>query len=149
MVRLSEVTKDNLEALLELKISEKQEGFVSSVANSLAQAYVYHETAFPFAIYDDDIVVGFIMFGFYEARDQYTLWKFLIDEHFQNMGYGKAALEQGLSYMKERFATKEIYTGVALGNDVAKRLYISLGFEQTGLIEDNMEELKYIYEQCD
>ena len=145
MIELKKVTKDNLDDILNLQLSEHQKKFVSSTAYSLAQAYVYYETAFPFAIYADDILVGFIMFGFYETRDQYTLWKFLIDKRFQNMGYGRAALEQGLAYIKETFAPKEIYTGVSLGNEAAKRLYISLGFRQTGLIEDNMEELKYIY----
>ena len=89
MVELKGVTKDNLEDILNLKISEYQESFVSSTAYSLAQAYVYRETAFPFAIYANNTLVGFIMLGFYESRNQYTLWKFLIDKQHQYKGYGK------------------------------------------------------------
>ena len=37
----------------------------------------------------------------------------------------------------------EIYTGVLLGNKVAKRLYTSVGFVETGLVEYGMEEMKY------
>ena len=101
MIKLEEITADNLEDVLKLKVSKNQENFVSTTAYSLAQAYVYQENAYPFAIYADDILVGFIMFGFYESRNQYTLWKFLIDKCHQNKGYGKTALLLGIERMKE------------------------------------------------
>ena len=142
MVTLREITKENLDEVLALEVLEHQEAFVSSTAASLAQAYVYKETAFPFAIYADDTVVGFIMLGYYEARDQYTLWKFLIDKKYQNKGYGKEALQQGILYLQNTFQAKEIYTGVSIGNEQAKHIYRSLGFAETGLIEDGMEEMK-------
>lgn len=141
MVQLKKITKDNLDEVLALSVAEHQKSFVSTVADSLAQAYVYRDTAFPFGIYADDEAVGFIMLGYYESRKQYTLWKFLIDKRFQNKGFGKEALKQGIVYLKERFHAKEIYTGVSVGNETAKHLYKSLGFVETGLVEDNMEEL--------
>ena len=145
MVELRTITKENLEEVLDLSVSEHQKLFVSSTAYSLAQAYVYHETAFPFAVYADDTIVGFIMMGYYEAKKQYTLWKLLIDKSQQNKGYGREALKQGIMYLKDKFDVKEIYTGVALGNEKAKHLYSSIGFGETGLIEGNMEEMKYIW----
>jgi len=142
MVELREITKDNLDAVLNLDVSEHQTGYVSSTAASLAQAYVYRDTAFPFAVYADNILVGFIMLGYYETRDQYTLWKFLIDKKYQNKGYGKEALQQGIQYLQNTFHAKEIYTGVSLGNEQAKHVYKSLGFVETGFVEDGMEEMK-------
>lgn len=144
MIKLEEIKADNLEAVLKLKVSKEQENFVSTTAYSLAQAYVYRENAYPFAIYADDTLVGFIMFGFYELRNQYTLWKFLIDEKYQNKGYGKMALALGIEYMKKQYDIKEMYTGVAIDNDVAERLYHSVGFQLTGLIENGMKELRYV-----
>lgn len=146
MIELRIVTKENLEKVLNLSVSEDQESFVSSTAYSLARAYVYYETAFPFAIYSDDTVVGFIMMGYYESKKQYTLWSLLIDKKHQNKGYGKEALKQGIIYLKDKFCVKEIYTGVALGNDKAKHLYSSIGFEETRFIEKNTAEMKYL---CD
>lgn len=142
MITLREITKDNLDEVLALEVAEHQKGFVSSTAASLAQAYVYRETAFPFAVYADNTLVGFIMLGYYEARNQYTLWKFLIDKKFQNKGYGKEALKQGILYLRKTFDAKEIYTGVSVGNEQAKHVYKSLGFVETGLVENGMEELK-------
>lgn len=142
MIELREITKDNLGEVLNLSVSEQQKAFVSSTTSSLAQAYVYRDTAFPFAVYRDNTVVGFIMFGYYESRKQYTLWKFLIDVKYQNKGFGREALMQGITYMKSQFNAKELYTGVCLGNERAKHLYKSIGFMETGVIEDKMEELK-------
>lgn len=142
MVELRAVTKDNLEEVLSLNIFPHQKAFVTSTACSLAQAYVYSETAFPFVVYADNTIVGFIMLGYYEDRKQYTLWKFLIDKEYQQNGYGKDALKQGIKYLIDKFNVKEVYTGVASENEVAKHLYSSIGFEETGLIEDNMIEMK-------
>lgn len=48
-----------------------------------------------------------------------------------------------LTYLKDKYGAREIYTGVAFGNEKAKNLYSSIGFKETGLVEDNMEEMKY------
>ena len=108
MIKLEEITADNVEDVLKLKVSKNQENFVSTPAYSLAQAYVYRNNAYPFAIYADDTLVGFIMFGFYESRNQYTLWKFLIDEKYQNKGYGKMALLLDIENMKKQHVIKEM-----------------------------------------
>ena len=144
MVELRTITKENLEEVLNLNVLEQQESFVSSTVYSLAQAYAYRETAFPFAVYADNSIVGFIMMGYYEAKNQYTLWKFLIDKNQQGKGYGREALIKGIKYLKDRFGIREIYTGVVLGNERAKHLYRSIGFKETGLVEDNMEEMRYV-----
>lgn len=144
MVTLKEITCENLDEVLALKVDDGQRSFVSSNAESLAQAYVYSETAFPFAVYDDDMIVGFIMMGYYEAKEYYTLWKLMIDKRYQNNGYGRQALELGIDYMRERFGVSEIYTGVVPENTVAKELYKSAGFNETGLAESGMEEMRLV-----
>ena len=142
MVRLEPVTKENLYEVLALRVSGEQERFVSSTAESLAQAYVYGDTAFPFAVYNDGAVVGFIMMGYYVEKGYYTLWKLLIDRERQGRGYGRHALELGTAFLKERFGVKEIYTGVIPENGAAKALYRSMGFEETGLFENGMLEMR-------
>lgn len=63
MVTLRPVTTENLEAILAMEICPEQASFVSSNAVSLSQAYVYAQTAYPFAVYAGDTPVGFIMLG--------------------------------------------------------------------------------------
>ena len=142
MVRLKEISRDNIDEVLALRVDESQKSFVSTNGDSLAQAYVYPETAFPFAVYEDSEIVGFIMMGYYEAKEYYTLWKFMIDSRFQNRGYGRRALDLGIQYLKDRFGVSEIYTGVVPANTVAKKLYRSVGFRETGLFEAGMEEMR-------
>ncbi|MBP3324555.1 MAG: GNAT family N-acetyltransferase [Clostridia bacterium] len=143
MINLREISSENFYEVLGLRVAEHQKDFVSTVAEALAQAWLYYDTAFPFAIYADDVPVGFVMLGYYKSRYQYTLWKFLIDERHQNKGYSKQALKLSIDYLINTFNTKEVFTGVYRGNEIAKRLYISFGFKETGNFEDNMEELKY------
>ena len=142
MVRLEPVTNENLQDVLALRVKEDQRSFVSTPAESLAQAYVNPRTAFPFAVYAEETVVGFIMMGFYEAKGYYTLWKLLIDRKHQHRGYGRKALELGVAFLRELFDVAEVYTGVSPGNGAAKALYLSAGFRETGLFENNMEELR-------
>ena len=141
MIKLEKITSENIDEVLALKVDESQKTFVSSNGDSLAQAYVYSKTAFPFAVYENSTIVGFIMLGYYEVKSYYTLWKFMIDKQYQHKGYGRKALELGIKYMQDHFDVSVIYTGVVPGNAVAKKLYESVGFKETGLIELGMEEM--------
>ena len=68
-VHLVPITKDNIDEVLALRVREDQKNYVSSTAESLAQAYVYVENAFPFAVYDDEIEnTGLTEFGMEEMR---------------------------------------------------------------------------------
>ena len=142
MITLREITQDNLDDVLALRVGDDQTAYVSTTAHALAQAYVSPKTAFPFAVCADETIVGFLMLGYYEARNQYTVWKFLIDRRYQGRGYGKAALKLGIDFLQERFGVKEIFLGVSAGNEAAKRLYRSAGFRPTGAIDGTMEEMR-------
>ena len=53
----------------------------------------------------------------------------------------------GIAYLREKFNVREVYTGVLLGNDIAKHLYTSVGFVETGMIEDDMTEMVYLFRE--
>ena len=144
MVELREITKGNYEECLSLNVADSQKCFVSTNAHSLAQAWVYRDTAFPFAVYSDNTMVGFIMLGYYEAKGYYTLWKFMIDEKYQNKGYGRKALKLGIDYLVNRFQVEEVYTAYYSSNDVARNLYRSFGFCETGEVVGNEIGMKLI-----
>lgn len=132
MVELKEITKDNYEAVLALKVSDAQKGFVPTVTEAMAQAWVYYDTAYPFAVYADGEPVGFIMLGYYAEKDQYTVWKFLIDENHQRRGYGREALRLAVKWLRNTFNVREVFLGCAHGNRAAENLYASFGFARTG-----------------
>lgn len=144
MVELREITIENYEECLSLKIADSQKNFVSSNVLSLAQAWVYYNTAFPFAIYADNVMVGFIMLGYYEAKGYYTVWKFMIDEKYQNKGYGKQALKLGIDYLVDRFKVKEVHIAYHSDNRIARNLYASMGFCETDEIEGTEVGMKLV-----
>ena len=143
------ISKENYEECLNLNIAENQEDYVSSTVHSLAQAWVYYDTAFPFAVYVNNTMVGFIMLGYYEAGGYYTLWKLLIDEKYQNKGYGKRAVRLGIDYLVNRFKVKEVYTAYYATNRIARNLYASIGFRETGEIVGNQIGMKLIVSDMD
>jgi Acetyltransferases, including N-acetylases of ribosomal proteins len=132
MVELRDITRDNFDDCVNLTVSELQKNFVAANIYSLAQAWVYSKTAFPFAIYNDDVLIGFIMLGYYELKNCYNIWRFMIDERYQGKGYGKAALLLGIRYLAETYGVREIFLSVVPENIVAENLYRSVGFERTG-----------------
>lgn len=97
----------------------------------------------------NNAMVGFIMLGYYEAGGYYTLWKLLIDEKYQNKGYGKRAVRLGIDYLVNRFKVKEVYTAYYVTNRIARNLYASIGFRETREIVGNQIGMKLIVSDMD
>jgi diamine N-acetyltransferase len=136
MVRLEKITEDNYRECLDLKVAEHQTSFVSSNMKSLAKAYVYYNRVASFAIYDDELMVGFMLLRFNEEYNNYFIWQLMIDERHQSKGYGKQAMLLAIEWMKKDERCHEIVTTYIEGNDQAKKLYTQLGFQRMNEIED-------------
>ncbi|MGD8191897.1 GNAT family N-acetyltransferase [Brevibacillus ginsengisoli] len=135
---LEPVTRDNWLEALELKVNQEQSSFVPTVAVSLAKVHVKPDgdrvEYLPFAIYDGDTMIGFMMHAFEEhTSDSYWINGFHIDSRYQGKGYGKAALFLMIDYIKERFSQcQEIRLTVHKNNSIAYNLYRGIGFIETG-----------------
>ena len=71
------------------------------------------------------------------------LLRFMIDYRFQRKGYGRAALELFIDYVREKTGCKALYTTIMPGNPIAENLYASLGFEERGDLEDGELVLRF------
>jgi diamine N-acetyltransferase len=97
---LRPITSDNLGAVLKVRVADGQRRFVADVADSLAQAYVAPEVAWPRAVVDGDQVVGFVMGGFDDAPGDWwdgplhAVWRLNVDAAHQGRGVGRFAVEQ-------------------------------------------------------
>jgi diamine N-acetyltransferase len=138
-VNLREVTRDNFRQIARLKVANDQLEFVANNGYSLAQAKYEPEFKLtPLGVYDDDTPVGFVMYGASEenGREIWAIWRLMIDQNHQRKGYGRAAIEQTIKRIQAETGCDEIYISFVPANVAAKTLYSSLGFEDTGIIED-------------
>jgi diamine N-acetyltransferase len=138
------VTKDNWRKLASLKVREDQKGFVAPNVSSIAEAqFGYdepdgsgHWDMYPFGIYDGDTPVGFFMYGYNFSNREFEAFiiRLMVDENYQGKGYGRFGMEQ----MLEIFCRDDRIHSVGISyepeNEVARKLYASLGFAETGEI---------------
>ena len=136
MITLKEITSDNYDECLALQVRDDQKSFVAQNVKSLAEAWVFYTAARPFAIYNGDTMVGFLMVDIdpdlIGSHDLCFLWRFMIDAKYQGRGYGKAAMQEVINYVKTNFNPKIFETSVAPGNDAAEELYKGFGFVPNG-----------------
>ena len=152
MIRLERINGKNVRDILKLQVSDAQKSFVAPNDVSMIEAYIaitHHGQAFPFGIYDGGTPVGFCMIGFgtdddWEnapaiAKDNYNLWRFMIDEKYQGKGYGKAAIRQVMDFIAGEPCGPAEYCWLSYEpeNAAAKALYASFGFTETGERDDD------------
>ncbi|MCL1138884.1 GNAT family N-acetyltransferase [Shewanella pneumatophori] len=148
---IQEITPANLPALLNLELNTAQIGFIEPIADCLQEAK--EDTRYkPVALYYGEDMAGFAMYGQFddceqltpsthleqtkraEASQQTRVWfdRFLIDKRFQGLGLGKGFAKLLLSDLFEHFNCQQIYLSVYPNNLSAISLYQQLGFEFTG-----------------
>lgn len=127
MILFKEITKENFWDCIELAVSKDQADFVTSNAISIGQSKVQPE-CIPLAVYDNDIMVGFIMYCIDEDDGEYWIYRIMIDEKYQSKGYGKKALEKLLEVIKQDESHNKIFLGVHKDSIYAVKMYESFGF---------------------
>lgn len=143
MINLRKITEENFIDAFNLKLAPGQERFVSHPVRSLAQAYVYREQCQPFGIYEGDTMVGYVMVIYDYDIPEYDIWHMMIDESNQRRGYGKAALDRVLDYIKAKpFGPSNRVTLTCNRENIqALNLYKSRGFTETGAVDEDEIEL--------
>ena len=154
MLHLEKVNGKNVWDILKLKVADSQKDYVAPNDVSIIEAYTTitaNGHAFPFGVYDDSALVGFLMIGFdiddyWEdapaiARGNYNLWRLMIDESYQRQGYGKSAVSAALVFIRTFpcGAAEYCWLSYEPENEPARRLYESFGFVEKG--EKDGEEL--------
>lgn len=147
MPEIRAVTSENWEALIELKVHDNQKNFVASNLYSIAQSkfgdeYEGHWDLFPFGIYDEAQPVGFLMYAlnFEHPAHQAFIQRLMVDEKFQGKGYGKFGMHWMLDFFRADKRIKTVGISYEPHNEVARKLYASLGFVETGKLVDNETE---------
>lgn len=142
MIRLKDITEDNFEECINLRVSEEQSKFIASNAYSLCEAYALTNHEFyvplPYAIYYKKTMIGFTMFVYqpmddddpHDDEDIYYLSRIMIDKKYQGLGYGKLALKKVINFIKTfpQGEADAIVLSCNPKNEPAYSLFKSFGF---------------------
>lgn len=145
MIALKAITEDNYRECLNLKVSIANERFVDPVAWSLAEAWVYYNDSRPFAIYADNIMVGYV--SMYIGENNPQIINFMIDSRYQNKGYGRAAAQLCIDYLQKEHQATRVSLPVEPENIAGQRLWLSVGFEMSDVLEDGYYFMRYTFPQ--
>ncbi|KYF51104.1 hypothetical protein BE08_00620, partial [Sorangium cellulosum] len=132
-VSLREITRDNLNAILELSVAEPQKRYVATNAVSLAQAHFAPEAWYR-AIYCGDEPAGFVMLEDHSLvspppdKLEIGVWRFMVDQRFQRRGVGRAAMLQVIEHVRRKGLFSSLLLSYVPGPDSPEAFYRSLGF---------------------
>jgi diamine N-acetyltransferase len=146
-ISLREITDQNRQAVVALRVAASQEGYVSTVADSLEEARGTPEgNPWYRAIYADGQPVGFVMLSWNVTPDPprvigpWFLWKLLIDERYQGCGYGREAVRLVAGIAHDQGAS-ELLTSLVAGERSPESLYRRIGFVPTGEQDEKGERI--------
>ena len=142
MLRLTEVTEDNWQAVASLSVKEHQKGYLAPAIGILARGYVYRTcNARVFVIETDGTVVGVALVReFTEEPLGYDLQQFMIDQRYQGKGYGSAALKLILEELRREGRYDHVEVCVKKEDAAALCLYEKHGFVDSGYVDEEVPD---------
>ncbi len=139
---LREVTQENWRATLGLAVFPEQQRFIADyvpiAAIALAKAYIRPGGLIwvPYAFYAATEMVGFTELAYEPGSpDNYWIFHFFIDHHYQGRGYGTQALRLFLQFIRDHHPQcQALHLTVHPENTHAQHLYTRAGFRPTGAV---------------
>ena len=151
MTHLEQLDAKNVWDILDLKVKKSQKRFIAPNDISIIEAHIAADTecrAFPFGVSNGKRTVGFLMVGYNGAamfglcdekppeafKNNYSIWRLMIDKRYQGKGYGKEAVKLALDFIRTWPCGKAEYCVLSYDpeNAAAADLYRSFGFTENG-----------------
>ena len=165
-LRAISILDENMPECVALSVAPEQQEFVAANSYSLAEAFDYNkafaekgvgEIAVPYAVYENDVMVGFVMYGYFPPDDEddedaydveesyYYVWRLLIDKNYQGRGIGREVVRQVMEEIKAKPCGEASYCYVSYvpSNIASKNTFLSYGFEEDGRINGGEAVARY------
>ncbi|KAK3830661.1 MAG: GCN5-related N-acetyltransferase [Linnemannia gamsii] len=149
-VTLREINKENWCAVTELSVAESQSAILTSNLKSLCESH-YAEDAWVRAVYADETLVGFMMLSIWPVEDWYAIWRFMIDQKFQSLGFGRKAILLAINHITTHYPEAKQIRLMTAGPEGKKdveakdspyKFYAGLGWKDiSGYDEDGEVEM--------
>jgi diamine N-acetyltransferase len=137
-MELAPVTADNWRDVARVRAADHQQHWVAEVTYYLCVS-AYGDVWRSCAVLDDGgTAVGHVMWGVDAEDDSHWIGGLVIDAERQGQGWGRATVESLVAMWEQQEPAlsgtpfREAALSVAPDNEVALRLYRSLGFVETG-----------------
>ncbi len=127
------VSSDNWRDVSTLEVTQAQRDFVAEPNFYLALCC--YDTWNPLAIFLGETVIGFMMWGLEEGSC--WLGGILIDRRYQGRGYGRRAVQEAVEVLAAQTGVSDFALSYQPTNALARHLYTSEGFVETGEREDD------------
>jgi len=114
MIEFRDVTMENFEEVINLKLKDDQVGFLENNLYSLAKAKV-NSDLIPKGVYEDYKLVGFILYYFHEGEPDYVyLKRLMIDEKYESLGFKstgeiRKTIRPGTDYIDKELVRRYFY----------------------------------------
>ncbi len=147
-VTLRAVDDDNRRAIICLMVSGPQMRFVAPNALSLMQEQATHEETWMRAVYAGEVPVGLVLVEFptedalgLPLTGMPFLWRFMVDEHYQGLGYGARSMTLLFDAMRD-LGHPTLFVSAVPGAGSPIPFYERLGFVQTGVCDEGEDILQ-------
>ena len=129
---LREITVKNWYKCTRIQITEEQRMIVDwQVVYWMAECR-YRSDLHELAIYWDEEIVGFLVWALEPNNHEYWIAVIMIDQQFQNKGFGQMALKEVISLLSTKSGCQRIWIGHKPTNTIAAHIYAKMGFHDTG-----------------
>lgn len=141
-IHFKDIDNTNEYMVRKIKIKPEQVNFIETVDECLEEANTY-DGWHPVAIYHDNEVIGFAMYGSFGPNKDTWIDRIIIDEKYQGRGFGKIAMIQLIDIVSKKYGVNTIYLSIVEENTLAYKLYKSIGFKYMNERDINGELIFY------
>ncbi len=142
-VTLCELTPENHQSFLKLKVGPDQENLVANNWVSIAQAH-FSDEAWYRGIRAGDTPVGFVMCAHRDGETDWYLWRYMIDANHQRHGHGRRALELVIAHARTVPGVEAVKLSFVEVEGSPEPFYAKLGFTRTGEIDEGEHVMRLV-----
>lgn len=133
-ITLAPVDRSNWRDVAKIRVAKDQLAFVAEPLYYLALCN-YDQVWHPMAILADGKAIGMLMWA--EDPSDHSCWLggICLTRKYQGYGYGRVAVTAAIDLLKAQ-GFKQFALSYKSENSIARNLYLSMGFVETGEVED-------------
>ena len=141
MFEIRNIQKSDIPTLVKLE----EELLKETVGCEMLQSELHNQFAYFYVGVYDNEVIGYL--SVWMVEETVDVINFVIDKRYQHKGYGREALKQGIEFIKSFPCGEAEYCWLSYepNNEVGRKLYISMGFEERMDLYKNGGEIPAIF----